>query len=69
MLLEAVDLDRLLSRSNKGKKFLEIIAIVNNGETHFFLGQIIVEKISIKIIMVKVQCIINKAKIYVSFSV
>jgi hypothetical protein len=55
ILLAAVDLDRLPSRSTNGKKFLEIITIVNNGEIHFFLVHKNVEQISVKIIMVEVQ--------------
>lgn len=63
MLLGAVYLNRLPSRSNNGRKFLEIIEIVNKGDIHFFLGHKNEETIKVKIIMVEVQCIINKIRI------
>ena len=68
ILLGAVYLFRLPSRSNNGIKFLAIITTVNKGEIHFFLGHKNEETISIKIIMVDVQCIINKARICISLS-
>ena len=68
ILLGAVYLIRLPSRSNNGKKFLEIIEIVNNGEIHFFLGHKNEETIKTKIIIVEVQCIISRIRIYISSS-
>ena len=67
-LLEFLYLNRLFSRSIKGKKFLAIIRNVNNREIHFLLGQKKEETSSIKIIIVEVQCRIIKASIYLSFS-
>jgi len=54
--------------SNNGRKFLEIIAIVNKGEIQFFLGHKNEETIRIKIIMLEVQCIVNKVIICISLS-
>jgi hypothetical protein len=64
----AVYLIRLPSRSNNGRKFLEIIAIVNKGDIHFLLGHKNEETMRIKIIMLEVQCIINKVIICIPLS-
>jgi len=55
MLLGALYLFRLPSRSNNGIKFLAIITIVNNGDIHFFLGHKNDATSSMKIIMVELQ--------------
>jgi len=68
IFIGALYLILLTSRSNNGRKFLEIIEIVNNGEIHLFLGHKNEETISMKIIMVEVQCINNKARICISLS-